>query len=340
MVTLIAPLLAAALPSLIGLAGSGISYLAGRRIDKKNREAHMEQNRIDREYNDNVMSRMRAEALADRDYNNWYNSPNQMKQRYKEAGLNLHNVFGGGAANGTAVMTRGTPTSNMNQAAYKAETGLAGNAINSGLGVMNSIWQGRTITAQTDNLKAQNQVLAQEAILKAAEVGKVVSETDLNKFDLGQKNALNDLVIEAHRLANSLTGTQIDLNTGQVAKTAKETDKLTEEIKQVIADVKNKDANTDLARQQIEESKAKAKVLIDGNHRDQERFLWDLAMKNVRNDAEMIELEKLRESWDQASMDTILKEIEVELAKQGINKDNPSYVVMYYYMWRRLMGLE
>jgi len=64
-------------------------------------------NRAQRRWNEAMYNRQREDALADWARSNQYNSPLAQMQRFKEAGLNPHLIYGGGPNNVSAPI-RGT----------------------------------------------------------------------------------------------------------------------------------------------------------------------------------------------------------------------------------------
>lgn len=66
-------------------------------------QAH--QNLANRKFVQQQYKQQRADNIADRDYQNNYNSPTQQMRRLREAGLNPHLAIGGGNAGGTSAPT-------------------------------------------------------------------------------------------------------------------------------------------------------------------------------------------------------------------------------------------
>lgn len=93
------------------IASQGLNYAAQSSINKKTRE-----------WNETMYGRQREDALADWARTNEYNSPiNQMK-RLREAGLNPHLVYGGGA-NSVSAPVRGTDVKGWNPQAPAFDLG-------------------------------------------------------------------------------------------------------------------------------------------------------------------------------------------------------------------------
>ena len=70
------------------ILGQGINAISQSGINKKTRQ-----------WNEQMYARQRADALADWQRQNEYNSPAAQMQRYKDAGLNPNLIYGGGPGN-------------------------------------------------------------------------------------------------------------------------------------------------------------------------------------------------------------------------------------------------
>lgn len=118
---------------------------------------------------------------------NRYNNPSSQMQRLRDAGLNPNLMYGNGsAATGNAGNIQGSkaaPTQSSNRTEDIMQ--FAQPAMN---------------VLQSDNLKAQNTVLTQEAALKAAQTANAVSKTARNKFDLGLADELRNTSLQAAQI--------------------------------------------------------------------------------------------------------------------------------------------
>lgn len=146
------------------------------------------QNKQNQQFAENMYNRQRADALADREFQNQYNSPAAQMQRLKAAGLNPNLVYGNGNAVQQSAQTRSsdfsTPKTDAPQLNFQSTA--------------NSIMMGEQIKqmqVQTDNLKAAIEVAQQEKILKAAQTLNTVSQTE--KTDVGTQ-------IDKYNLNNSM----------------------------------------------------------------------------------------------------------------------------------------
>lgn len=79
-----------AAPVLGGIIAAGASLLGNLFNIGSNKRTNQRQS----DYNTDLYAKQRADALADWERNNAYNSPSQQMQRFKEAGLNPNLVYG------------------------------------------------------------------------------------------------------------------------------------------------------------------------------------------------------------------------------------------------------
>lgn len=79
-----------AAPVLGGIIGAGASLLG----NLFNLGGNKRNNQRQSDFNTEMYNRQRADALADWERNNAYNSPSQQMQRFKEAGLNPNLIYG------------------------------------------------------------------------------------------------------------------------------------------------------------------------------------------------------------------------------------------------------
>lgn len=149
-------------------------------------------NRKTRRWNEKIYGWQRQDALSDWHMQNEYNSPQAQMQRLREAGLNPALIYKNGATNEAGTI-RSSDAPSWQPRAPQFDIG---GAVNSGLA---AYYDTQIKQAQTDNLKAQNTVLAQDAVLKAAQVFATIASgknTEQNTkgaaFDLSQRQRLAD----------------------------------------------------------------------------------------------------------------------------------------------------
>lgn len=180
------PLLETAISAGSGLLGGAINaWSTGR------------QNRKSRDFSREMYGRQYADNVAFWNMQNEYNSPQAQMQRLKAAGLNPHLVYGG-SSGGTAGTASPIKTPDVQNAQFK--TPEWGNAISSaGTGFLNAMYDYDIKQAQLDNLRTDNTVKKQEALLKAAQTESTITTKNRGVFDLDLAKELRSVSADAAR---------------------------------------------------------------------------------------------------------------------------------------------
>jgi len=131
-------------------------------------------------------NRQRKDSLADWNMQNEYNSPSAQMQRYKDAGLNPHLIYGN-AQGATAAMPRGSDLASVSKEAANAQAPQ---------GAM-GFYDAQVKQDQANNLQAQLDVIKQQKELMAAQTAAQLLGIDMKKLDLGQKSKLQPIQLEA-----------------------------------------------------------------------------------------------------------------------------------------------
>lgn len=206
-------------------------------------------NRRTRRWNEAMYDKQRQHALADWHMQNSYNHPSAQMARLREAGLNPNLVYGTGSvvANATQMPAHDS-TPSWNPRAVEV-----GNSIAQYFNVM-------TQEAQLDNLRAQNDVLTEEALLKR-------TQRMTGEFTLGLESELRDHTMQGRIMDTGLKTSQYSLSRFEV------------ETIQAYREANNG------RLPQLDE------ILIDlANKRAQGR-LTDAQIRNIRNDSQLKELD-------------------------------------------------
>lgn len=125
------------------------------------------QNKKDRKHQREMYDRQRQDNIDDWHRNNEYNDPAAQMERLKNGGLSPHLIYGqssGGAAGSASPIAKATE-----QSPHFRTNDFSGVA-NAGTTAINQYYDIQVKKAQTDNLKADNTVKLQEALLKAAQI--------------------------------------------------------------------------------------------------------------------------------------------------------------------------
>lgn len=174
-----APLLAAAVQSGGNLLGQGLNAIV-----------QAKQNKAQMKWSEKMHALQRSEALSDYHMQNEYNHPSSVMARLREGGLNPNLVYGNGQAVEPSAKTNMAPVENWNPTAPRLDLGAVAE---SGI---SAYYNTQVQQAQIDNLRTQNTVLEQDKLQKAAQTLGILQTTEGAKFDLGQRQALADTVIQ------------------------------------------------------------------------------------------------------------------------------------------------
>lgn len=177
------------------ILGQGINAYTAGRMNRKSMNFQRE-----------MYWRQRQDALSDWTAQNEYNSPAAQMQRLVAAGLNPNLVYGHGSNASNAGNVRSSSPSSINLEVPRFDVGS----------VVGSYLDTQMKQAQIDNLKAQNTVITQEAIYKAAQIESAYAgidrtrvSTERGRFDLG--------------LVSELRNTSLEMASAQLSKIRSET---------------------------------------------------------------------------------------------------------------------
>lgn len=167
------------LGALLGaVAGLGSQLLGGAQQNKANRESM--------QWQEHMYDRQRADALADWNRNNEYNSPIAQMARLKAGGLNPALFYGGG----TSGITSAAPIRSSSPGSYKAE------AFKPDLGaVMQGAADLLLKKKQAQNMDAQNDLIHAQAEETRSRIPKNQAETENVTQDSKYKERVQDILV-------------------------------------------------------------------------------------------------------------------------------------------------
>lgn len=250
------PITATAIAAGAQLTGQAINAMSQGSMNKKTRE-----------WNERMYAKQRADSLADYTMQNQYNSPAEQMKRLKMAGLNPNLVYGKGADNIGGVV-RSSDTGSWNPQAPKFELGAAAQT---GLSAYYNV---QTQQAQIDNLKAQNNVLVNEAALKSAQIASTLQGTETSKFDLGLKSELRQVSLQAATEGLRKLTTDIDISMRADERAAASTAmSLTTAVENILS-LREQRAKTIVEKEQIRKQ-------IENLKSDNELKRLDLNLKRI-----------------------------------------------------------
>jgi len=188
------------IPLAAGLVSQGAGMFAQGKANKKTRE-----------WNEHMYERQRGDSLADWAMQNEYNSPAAQMKRLREANLNPHLVYGGGAVAGPASTPRSSSPGSFTHQPFTPDLQPLA------MGFMD--WKMKE--AQLDNVAAMTAAKEQEALLKSSQVVATNTATagtkitnEQKQFNLDLANDLRNTSVEAAKasLQKTLANTQFTLD--------------------------------------------------------------------------------------------------------------------------------
>lgn len=228
------------------LAGGAINSLSQGSQNRRSRRFAQEQ--YTRENNDNV-SFWRQQ--------NQYNDPSAQVSRLKSAGLNPALMYGGSASGASG---QAGPLKAPSAQRPQFQSSNPGDAVaGAGLSYMNALYDLELKQAQTNNLKSQNDVIIQDASLRAAQTANTLQGTEKGKFDLGLASELRSTSAEAARenLRTMRVNNTVSLSENE-RRAATNSSTLSEAAERILS-LRATRANTEEQRNQIRAATANLK---------------------------------------------------------------------------------
>ena|SRR5882724_1441894 len=235
-------------------------------------------NRANRRWQEKMYNRQRTDALSDWSMQNTYNAPQAQMERLKAAKLNPNLVYGSGTVAGNS--STNIRSSSPGSYEGKAPQFDGGRVVQA----MNTYYDTEVKKATIDNLKATNDVILQDKILKEAETANILQNTDTSKFDLGFKTDLRDTNISAAKSGVARTQAETNLmDTDARVKNAMlkpNVDKVLQDILLEKKDIALKSSQMNLNSSQMQKIDAEMdKIIADTHLVRTESGLKDLQLK-------------------------------------------------------------
>lgn len=230
-------------------------------------------NREARQYADLTFEKEKQRDIDFFNMQNSYNSPQAQMKRLQDAGLNPNLVYG----NGSAVTSSATPHASGAQSYSPRAPRLEAQDI-------------MTRVLQSDNLKAQNDVLLEEKLLKRAQTRATLANAGLSEFNLGFRmdSRSNDLSMKEAQL-ESQTLRNIAQGVSNFYQSGHEQNRLDESLTRILRNE------------------------ADNSRIDADRNRINALISNIRADTRSKEL------------DADLKQLDKDLRQNGINPNDPTY---------------
>jgi len=235
---------AAAIAGGSALLGGAIQAGSTGRMNRKSMKFSREM--YERQYRDN---------LNFWNLQNEYNSPQSQMKRFQEAGLNPHLIYGQGNSGSAGSVS--TPDVQSPQ----FRTPEWGNAVSAGgLSTINAIYDLDIKAATADNLRAQNTVIEQDALLRAAQIAATRASTSRQEFDLGFETEFRDISGEARREGLRQLKTNVDISLNRDVREAVMNSTSVAEANQRILKLVDERSNMALMRAHTEADTARIKA--------------------------------------------------------------------------------
>lgn len=262
-------------------------------------------NRKTRKWNEKMYNIQRENSLADWAMQNEYNSPQAQMQRYRDAGLNPNLIYG---QTNEAGPVRSTDAQSWNPRAPQVDLDARP--------ALSAYYDVQLKEASLDNLRTQNTVQVQEALLKAAQTANLAQSTSKGEFDLQLANELKSYTLESAQanLKKLLTDTQVTLNEDE-RRAAQNSSSLREAAERIL---------------QLRLTQLKTREETENTKMERARIFS--AIENLQKDSRIKQLDiDLKEKGVQPNdnlffrvLSRILEGVTIEDIKKGINSINPS----------------
>ncbi|QCQ84625.1 DNA pilot protein [Blackfly microvirus SF02] len=261
-----------------------------------NQAAQENANESSQNFQREMYKQQRQDSIDDWNRQNTYNSPQATMERLKVGGLNPNLVYGNGAT------TQAGPVRSSSPGSFKAEpAGLHIDPLGKYLQVQN-------VQQNIDNLKAQNNNIQADTMLKVAQKNNVDIQsmfTQANAEKLG-----------------------VDINTGKF-NLEKSQGMYPGELKLQQGSLTMQEAATEKTRAETERTRTENQVAQDRNAREALVTSQNLQLGMINMLQKKLDLVTTREQQDQieqainnARKDEQLKNYEINLNKKGIQKSD------------------
>lgn len=288
---LLAPLITAG-ASLLG--GAADAFSTGR---QNRRSMDFSREMYQRQYNDNLnLWKLQNE----------YNSPQAQMKRFQQAGLNPHLIYGQGNSGNAGNI----PTPDVQSPQFRSPD-IGGSIAGAGLNFINSIYDLDIKAAQADNLRSQNTVIQQDALLRAAQIKQVSGQAARAAFDLDFETELRSTSADARREAvrQMRTGTDIAL------------------------------------RQDVRNAISSATSVREANERIvsmvEQRRAFQLQRAHTKADIARVNAEtaRIRQNISLMQKEGIMKQLDVQFAQEGIRPGDPLWYRTVTQLYNSVLNL-
>lgn len=222
-------------------------------------------NRAQRRWNEAMYNRQREDALSDWARSNQYNSPLAQMQRFKEAGLNPHLIYGGGPNNVSAPI-RGTDAKAWNPQAPAFNFGQ----------IADQYLGAQATTQAIENTKLQAELIRQQTEKAKADTLNTLKSADIKTEQLPY---VADQILANIRKSEAQTKFTLDNNERQAIQQSQSLKESAERILNMRMERTKGQAQTGLINQQNNNLKQAYKLLItDGKIKELELAMREMGL--------------------------------------------------------------
>lgn len=273
---------------------TAIASIAGQGIgDTMNMFGTLLNNIQSQKFSEKMYNRQFEDNVRFWNMQNAYNAPAEQMKRLKAAGLNPNLIYGKAEAGGMATPIKTPDVQPVNYRPLDFGRPLAS---------IGALFDYEIKQAQLDNLKAQNQVIAEDVLLKAAQRKNYEANTGFTTFRTDFEQQMQEVSADARReklrQMRAQTDYSIDENVRREVLTASNLTEAAERVK-----------NLAESRLNMRQQRAQSRAEVD----------------RIRTD-----ISRMNEQIDNLIQDGTLKRLEIEMRKNGMTFSDP--------LWSRIVA--
>lgn len=261
----------------------------------------------------------RIAALNDWNRTNQYNSPQQQMQRFKEAGLNPHLIYGqGNVAQPIRSSSGNTPDLPAPQSNVDYSQLMA---------VPSAISQYYDVSLKKqslDNLKLQAELIAAQVADKQVDVVNKTTLGEQKRWDLELKKEQRDTIVQEMILRNQRMESDIGMNSWK-----QYTDR--ERLAQTDRALDQKDVALTLQSQEVQLKRARTTA-------DMQKVASDIATQYVQRNLMTSNMTKTDREAANLLIQRELMRVDLELRQLGLTPGTPEYINRYSNMVKQILN--